>query len=155
VPHLRVEYVCRVHTGERAGIEVSSGRILVVEDDPWVRGACADFLGAQGHTIVAVDDGALALAEITRWRPDLILLDLIMPRAELDGVALLSKLAAGLSTIPILILSGLGDTLAQVISPEIAARLRIVAILPKPISLDTLTSEINRLVGSEGPTEVR
>jgi CheY-like chemotaxis protein len=134
---------------------VSSGRILVVEDDPWVRGAWVDFLGSQGHAIVAVDDGTLALAEIARRRPDLILLDLIMPRAELDGVALLSRLAAGLSTIPILILSGLGDALAQAISPEIAARLQIVGILPKPISLETLTTEVNRLVGSEGPTEVR
>lgn len=134
---------------------MSSGRILVVEDDPWVRGACVDFLGAQGHTIVAVDDGALALAEITRRRPDLILLDLIMPRAELDGVALLSKLAASVSTIPIIVLSGLGDALAEAISPEIAATLRIEGILAKPISLDTLTREVERLVGSGGTSEVR
>jgi CheY-like chemotaxis protein len=79
------------------------------------------------------------------------LLDLIMPRAELDGVALLSKLAAGFSTIPILILSGLGDALAQAISPEIAATLQIVGILAKPISLETLSTEVNRLLcpGSE------
>jgi two-component system response regulator MprA len=113
-----------------------------------------DFLGADGHTIVAVDDGALALDEITRLRPDLVLLDLIMPRAQLDGVALLSKLAAGLSTIPIIILSGLGGTVAEVISPQVAAALRIMAILPKPVSLDALTKEINRLLASDGPSEV-
>ena len=119
-----------------------------------MRGAWVDFLGAQGHTIVAVDDGALALAEIARLRPDLVLLDLIMPRAEVDGVALLSKLAAGLSSIPIIILSGLGDAMAQVISPQVAAALRIMAILPKPVSLDAIEKEINRLAASDGPTEV-
>ena len=70
--------------------------ILLVEDDPWVRGACVELLSSLGHTVVAVDDGAVALQEIPRRRPDVILLDLIMPRAELDGIGLLSELAAGL-----------------------------------------------------------
>jgi CheY-like chemotaxis protein len=39
-------------------------RILVVDDDARMREACADILGGLGHTIVAVDDGAGALAEI-------------------------------------------------------------------------------------------
>ena len=131
---------------------MSPGRILVVEDDPLVRASCVDFLGAQGHTVVAVDDGVLALAEITRVRPEVIVLDLIMPRAELDGVALLSRLAAGPSTIPIVILSGLGDAVAHSITPEVAATLRIAAILSKPVSLHALTTEVNRLIGLEATT---
>jgi CheY-like chemotaxis protein len=67
--------------------------ILLVEDDRWVRDACVDVLGSLGHTVVAVDDGAVALQEIPRQRPDVILLDLIMPSAELDGIGLLSRLA--------------------------------------------------------------
>jgi CheY-like chemotaxis protein len=58
-----------------------------------VRDACVDVLGSLGHTVVAVDDGAVALQEIPRRRPDVILLDLIMPSAELDGIGLLSRLA--------------------------------------------------------------
>jgi CheY-like chemotaxis protein len=127
---------------------VSAKRILLVEDDPSVRKACVELLGGLGHTVVAVDDGALALDEIRRLRPDVILLDLIMPLAELDGVALLSRLAAGPRTnIPIVILSGFGDALAGEISPEVAAAVPIAAILPKPVSLDALTREIDRLVG--------
>jgi CheY-like chemotaxis protein len=83
---------------------MSGKRILLVEDDPDVRESCAELLRDLGHTVVAVDDGAVALSEIPRLRPDVILVDLIMPKAELDGVALLSRLAAG-PRIPVVILS--------------------------------------------------
>src|SRR4029450_11645602 len=79
-------------SGATEGPEMISTRILLVEDDPYVRDACVQIL--EDHTVVAVDDGVLALEEIERRRPDVILLDLIMPRARLDGLALLSQLAA-------------------------------------------------------------
>ena len=127
---------------------MSPKRILLVEDDRDVRASCAEFLGSLGHTVVAVDDGAVALGEIARLRPDVILLDLIMPKAEMDGVTLLSRLAAGPS-IPVVILSAFGDALAQELSPEVMAALPIVAILTKPFSFDALTREIDRLGGSD------
>jgi CheY-like chemotaxis protein len=122
---------------------VSDKRILLVEDDPDVREPCAELLRDLGHTVVAVDDGAVALSEIPRLHPDVILLDLIMPRAELDGVALLSRLAEG-SRIPVVILSAFADALSDELSPEVKAALPITAILPKPVSLDALTREIDR-----------
>jgi CheY-like chemotaxis protein len=126
---------------------VNPKRVLVVEDDPYVRGACVDVLGGLGYSVVAVDDGALALQEISRFQPDLILLDLIMPRAQLDGIGLLSRLAtAPASGVPVIILSAFGDALAQGVSPEVTDGLRIEAILPKPVSLHTLAREVNRLV---------
>jgi CheY-like chemotaxis protein len=121
-------------------------RILLVEDDPWVRDACVDLLRSLGHTLIAVDDGALALQEIPRLRPDVILLDLIMPKAELDGIGLLSQLAAGPSSgIPVVIISALGEAAAQGLSPEVMAALPIAAILSKPLSIETLSQEIDRL----------
>jgi CheY-like chemotaxis protein len=71
---------------------VTAKRVLLVEDHAGVRDACAEGLESLGHTVVAVDDGAVALDGIARLRPDVILLDLIMPTAELDGP---SKLADG------------------------------------------------------------
>jgi CheY-like chemotaxis protein len=118
-------------------------RILLVEDDPHVRGACVEVLVGQTHTVVAVEDGVVALEEIRLRPPDVIVLDLIMPKARLDGVALLSKLAAG-PRIPVIIVSAFGDVLAQQISPELAAALPITAILNKPFSFDVLTREIDR-----------
>lgn len=127
---------------------MSAKRILIVEDDQRVREAYEDILGSVGHTVVAVDDGARALQEVTHQPPDVILLDLLMPKAHIDGIGLLARLpASGASDIPIIILSALGDALAEGLSPEIVRALRIVAILAKPVSLETLTAEIDRLVG--------
>jgi two-component system response regulator MprA len=118
-------------------------RILLVEDDPAVRESCAELLRDFGHTVVAVDDGAIALGEIPRFHPDVILVDLVMPKAELDGVALLSRLAAG-PRIPVVILSAFADGLSDDLSPDVKAALPITAILTKPFSLDELTREIDR-----------
>ena len=122
---------------------MSDKRILLVEDDPNVREPWAELLRDLGHTVVAVDDGAVALSEIPRLHPDVILLDLIMPKAELDGVELLSRLVAG-PRIPVVILSAFADTLSEELSPEVKAALLITAFLTKPVSLDELTREIDR-----------
>jgi len=127
---------------------MSPKRVLVVEDDPGVRQFCVDALQGLGYALVAVDDGSLALQEIPRFQPDLILLDLIMPRARLDGVGLLSMLARGPAcNIPVIILSAFGNALAQEVSPDVTGALHIGAILSKPVSLDTLAREVYRLIG--------
>jgi two-component system, NtrC family, response regulator AtoC len=124
-------------------------RILLVEDDATLRDLCVEVLGSQTHVVVAVDDGAVALEEIQHRPPDVILLDLVMPRARLDGIALLSKLSAG-PRIPIIILSALGDVLSELPS-ELTKALAITAILAKPFSLAALTREIDRLDWSGVP----
>jgi CheY-like chemotaxis protein len=126
---------------------MTSKHILLVEDDPHVREACVAVLEDRAHTVVAVDDGVVALEEIERRRPDVILLDLIMPRARLDGLALLSRLAGG-PRIPIIVLSGLANAL-QELSPELVATLSIAAILSKPVSVEALSREIDRVDGAE------
>jgi hypothetical protein len=61
---------------------------------------------------------------------------------------LLSMLAAGPSrNIPVIILSAFGNALADQISPDVTGALHIGAILSKPVSLDTLAQEVDRLVG--------
>ena len=119
-------------------------RILLVEDDATLRDLCVEVLESQTHVVVAVDDGAVALEEIQQRPPDVILLDLVMPRARLDGIALLSLLSAG-PRIPIIILSALGDVLLGELSSELTKALAITAILGKPFSLEALSREIDRL----------
>jgi CheY-like chemotaxis protein len=120
-------------------------RILIVEDDAHVRQACADVLSDLGHTTVAVGDGAGALAEIARAAPDVILLDLLMPRAKVDGLDFLTLIAGGpAAQTPVIILSALGATLARHMSTDVSAGLNIAAVLPKPVALDTLVQEVNR-----------
>jgi CheY-like chemotaxis protein len=125
-------------------------RILLVEDDPDLRDLCVEVLESQTRVVVAVDDGAVALEEIQQRPPDVILLDLVMPRARLDGVALLSKLSAR-PRIPVIILSALGDVLLRELSSELTEALAITAILGKPFSFEDLTREIDRLDSSGVP----
>ena len=122
--------------------------ILVVEDDPALRRVLAEFLGELGYGVVDLDDAASALVELRRQHPDVILLDLIMPKAELDGVGFLSEIAGSpAATVPIIVISGLGEPLAQEVPPEVSTALRITRILTKPVPLETLAREIDQLVG--------
>ena len=73
---------------------------------------------------------------------------LIMPKAELDGLGFLSQLAARpAADIPIIVISGLGEPLGEGISRQVSSLLRLAAVLPKPIPLDTLAQALDRLLG--------
>jgi CheY-like chemotaxis protein len=127
---------------------VSRKHVLVVEDDTVFREALVDLLGNLGHGAVGVDDGVDALLDLSRARPDLILLDLIMPKAALDGLGVLSRLAAGpAANVPIVVISGLGEPLVERLSPQAASTLRIAAVLAKPVQIETLVREIERFLG--------
>ena len=60
-------------------------RILVVEDDPSLRETLAEVLEDDGHEVRVAEDGEAALEAIHEWTPELIVLDLMMPR--MDGYA--------------------------------------------------------------------
>ena len=80
-------------------------RILLVEDDRFLRRACEASLRQRGFTVIAATDGEEGLRLARGDSPDLILLDLLMPR--LSGVEVLRALKADSDTksIPVLILS--------------------------------------------------
>ena len=80
-------------------------RILLVEDDRFLRRACEASLRQRGFTVIAATDGEEGLRLARGDRPDLILLDLLMPK--LPGVEVLRALKADPDTksIPVLILS--------------------------------------------------
>jgi DNA-binding response OmpR family regulator len=80
-------------------------RILLVEDDRFLRRACEASLRQRGFTVIAAADGEEGLRQARAERPDLILLDLLMPK--LAGVEVLRALKADpeAKSIPVLILS--------------------------------------------------
>lgn len=83
-----------------------SGRILVVDDDALIRQMLRDGLEAQGLTVTTASDGQEALAHIDTHLPDLLLLDLNMPR--MDGFALLDVLRSEPGTwgLQVIVLTG-------------------------------------------------
>ena len=77
-------------------------RLLVVDDETDITRVLQTFLGTQGYSVRAADDGATALKVIREWPPDLIITDLSMP--NIGGIALCREVRKT-SAVPIIVLS--------------------------------------------------
>lgn len=65
-------------------------RILVVDDEAFVRQAVAEFLTRHGYDVTAAESGSRALELLSEFQPDLVLLDVFMP--EMDGLEVLRRI---------------------------------------------------------------
>src|SRR5438034_3367593 len=79
-----VEAGCRARDtsagSEPGGVTLSC--VLVVEDDPWIQWMIADDLTDRNYDVKTASDGVEALAQLAEVRPDVIVLDLILPRSS-------------------------------------------------------------------------
>ncbi len=84
-------------------------KILIIEDDKFLRELITRKLTDEGFNIIEAVDGEDGLKKIKESKPDLVLLDLILP--SIDGFEVLSKIKAdaSIASIPIIILSNLGQ----------------------------------------------
>jgi CheY-like chemotaxis protein len=114
-------------------------RILLVDDDEDIRAVLALVLAAAGHQVEQARDGVDALARLRRVVPDLMLLDMMMPR--MDGEELLRTVRRDrrLADVPVVLLSGHQS------AREKAAELGADGCLVKPIELEDLVATIDRL----------
>jgi DNA-binding response OmpR family regulator len=69
---------------------IDTGRVLIVDDETPVREVLSEYFASRGYDVVAAADGPEALAEFARERPDVVLLDMRMPR--MDGMEVLRRL---------------------------------------------------------------
>ena len=86
--------------------EVQTGRVLVIEDDQEIADVLRRTLRQEGHEVQSAGDGEEALAAAAEFMPDLVILDLGLPK--LDGVEVLRRLRAG-DDVPVLILTARTD----------------------------------------------
>lgn len=88
---------------------MSKKHILIVDDDPLISRMYEHKLTADGYDITTAPDGKVALEKIQEKRPDLILLDVMMPK--LNGVETLKAIKGEkkYSHIPVIFLTNLGD----------------------------------------------
>ena len=123
--------------------KTTSGRVLVVEDEPTVAQLVADVLREEGHQVDTVLDSPEGLARVARTHYDLIICDLRMPR--LDGPAFYDALVRGGSSAQHRILFITGDTLG----PHTAEFLRShqLPYLAKPFLVEELKIAVNRVLG--------
>lgn len=120
-------------------------RILIVEDDSNVRRLYALGLNQRGYEVKLAANGAEAVERVASERPDVILLDWLMPL--MDGGQVLDSLNRGSerSDIPVIVISGQPAPEAGMLDP------RIRSWLTKPVSIDELVTEIQSpLEGSVG-----
>ena len=114
-------------------------RILVVDDDPSIQGFLAEALADEGYEVRTAANGREALAILREWRPDLILLDLMMP--EMDGWAFRGeqRVMPGVSDVPVIVLSAARDLNAKTRDLDPAE------VFSKPFDLEALLGTISRL----------
>jgi DNA-binding response OmpR family regulator len=84
-------------------------KILIIEDDKFVRELIAQKLTEEGYEALMTVDGEEGMVQIKEKKPDLVLLDLILP--GIDGFEVLSRMKSdpNLEKIPVVILSNLGQ----------------------------------------------
>jgi two-component system response regulator MprA len=114
--------------------------ILVAEDDQDVAGSLEAALTRDGHTVVTVADGVAALYEAGRSRPDLIVLDVLMPR--LDGLEVCRRLRAAEDPTAILMLTARDLVQDRVAGLDAGADDYLV----KPFALDELRARVRALL---------
>lgn len=126
--------------------------ILVIDDDAAQRDLLRHIFEEEGFRVITVDDAADAFNGAAGSSIDLILLDLVMPRARMDGFAFLSELRSrsDLKDTPVAILSGLGDSVTEAIDPGIARSLRIACVITKPFVIPDIIREVRRVLGGHG-----
>jgi DNA-binding response OmpR family regulator len=117
-------------------------KIVMIEDSKAASTVLKEVLEAEGHTVLHAADGVTGLALARRERPDLILLDLLLPK--LNGYDVCNALMRDNLTrhIPVLIISTL-DT------PESVEKAKLCGarnFMKKPYNLDDLLREIKRLL---------
>jgi CheY-like chemotaxis protein len=127
-------------------MEERAGRVLLAEDDRFLRRAAEATLKRAGYTVLTAADGEEALAKARAERPDLVLLDLIMPRLQGFEVLRLLKADPATAGIPVIVLSNLG----QEMDVQQALAAGAVAYYVKAnISLHDLASRVDELLRRE------
>ena len=117
-------------------------RVLLVEDEPQLRRLLREMLERDGFSVGEAEDGVKALDEVDRWAPDIVVLDLDLPR--LDGYGVLTHLRARRATeqLPVLVLTAKGDEDSEVRVFEFGAN----DYLSKPLRSRVLSARLRSLL---------
>ncbi|WTS97978.1 response regulator transcription factor [Streptomyces sp. NBC_00096] len=119
--------------------EAAPARILVVDDDPTVAEVVTGYLRRAGYAVETAGDGPAALARADRVRPDLVVLDLMLP--GLDGLEVCRRLRAT-GPVPVIMLTARGDEDDRIAGLELGAD----DYVTKPFSPRELVLRVNSVL---------
>jgi len=121
---------------------VTATRVLVVEDDPSVRGLLHTLLSAEGYDVTTASDGLAGLVKAATTRPALILLDLMMP--DLGGMRVLEELREDptLADTPVLVVTGKVDAV-----PAMRELVGQDSVFVKPFAVAQLLDRVGEVTG--------
>ena len=115
-------------------------RVLLVEDDRSISGFVEPELERLGFRVRCAYDGPSGLEEARRFRPELVVLDIMLPK--LDGVGVLKGLRRGGSKVPVVMLTARDTTMDKVHSLDLGAD----DYVTKPFEMDELLARIRALL---------
>ena len=121
-------------------------RVLLVDDDPHIRQLLAFAFDKAGMEVSEASDGEEALAEVARQAPDLVVLDINMPR--MDGLEVCRRLRAQ-GEVPVLFLSSRDDEFDRVLGIELGADDYVV----KPFSPREVVARANAILRRSAPRD--
>lgn len=124
---------------------MTATRVLVVEDDPSVRGLLDTLLTAEGYAVATASDGLAGLVKASAQRPSLILLDVMMP--DLGGIRVLEELREdpSLADVPVIVVTGRVDTVES-----LQALLGDGMVFAKPFVVADLLHRVAEITGGPG-----
>src|SRR5512136_369996 len=117
-----------------------NARVLIVEDELPMRTALRDILESEGCRVLLAAEGESGLDKAVREKPDLVLLDIMLPR--LDGFAVCAELRRLGHTVPILMLTAKGQVEDRVRGLDVGADDYLV----KPFSTEELLARVRALI---------
>ena len=126
-----------------ADVPKNGKKIVLADDEQFIAIAYKDGLERAGYQVTVAHDGAEALESIKAVKPDLVLLDLIMPKLNGFEVLKAVKSDADLKSIPVMVLSNLSQPTDEA---EVKAQGAIDFIVKADISLQDLLNRISQVL---------
>ena len=124
-----------------------SKRILVVDDSPDARETVRFILEAEGYDVLEACDGQMGVETAKSFLPDLIVLDMMMPKKDGFVASMEIKRDPKLAHIPIVVLSGIEEHIRGD-SKNVQSGLRADVFMQKPVDPNAFVATVNKLLES-------
>ena len=133
------------HRSEAPGTSGKRTRILIVEDEPAMVAGLRDNFEFEGYEVISAEDGVSGLERALSDNPDLIVLDVMMPR--MSGLDVCKQLKARKPSVPIIMLTARGQEIDKVVGLELGAD----DYVTKPFSIRELMARVKAVLRRVAP----